>query len=196
MIAQCLEFFEATFTENNALLNYIAHTLADLPDVQQRLRNEMVRVNRDLRGETLSNESLRDMKYMDMVLSEALRMCPITTELGRRATKPYTLVNTNGSSIQVQPGEAIWIPSFVMQNDPQYFPNSHVFDPERFGDGHKDGVMTGTYAPFGLGPRDCIGCRYTVLEVKVTFFYLLRNFELLKANVDNGTHLVLKQWME
>lgn len=193
MISQCLEFFEASFTENNTILNYIAHTLADRPDIQERLRDEMLQVKQTLQSDSLSSDSLRDMKYMDMVLSEALRMCPITTELKRRATKPYTLVNTNGARIQVQPGEAVWIPSFILQNDPQYFSSPEVFDPERFSEENKGSMVAGTYAPFGLGPRDCIGCRYTVLEVKATFFYMLQSFDLFKSKVKNGNKLVLRR---
>lgn len=189
-----MEFFEATFTENNVILNYIAHTLADRPEIQQRLRDEMLEINGRLNGEPLTNETLRDMKYMDMVLSEALRMCPITTELRRRATKPYTLVNSDGSRIEVKPGEAVWIPSFIMQNDAQYFPNPDVFDPERFSDTEKDSIVTGSYAPFGMGPRDCIGCRYTVLEVKVTFYNLLQKFDLERKGQSQSVLLLKQRW--
>lgn len=161
------------------LLNFIAQALVDNTDIQSRLRDEMVSIQKQLNGSELTAETLRDMKYSDMVISEALRMCPIAPQLRRRATKPYTITNSNGASIQVKPGEAIWMPIHIIQNDEQYYPNPMKFDPERFNDENKDSIRSGTYAPFGLGPRDCIGCRYSVMEAKITFFYLLQNFELL-----------------
>lgn len=182
IISQIFEFFEATITENNVIINYIAHILADNSAIQSRVRAEMLQINASLTNEILTYEAIPEMKYMDTVISEAARLCPITPQLRRRATKPYTLENSNGAKIVIQPGESIWIPSYVMQTDPQYYPNPLKFDPDRFSDANKGDIRTGTYAPFGMGPRDCIGCRYTVLEVKVTFFYLMLHFELTRAD--------------
>lgn len=175
------------------LVNYIAVTLADHPQIQERLREEILEVNSNLDGQTLTNESLRELKYMDMVLSEALRICPITTQLRRRATKAYTLTNSRGASIQVQPGENVWIPSYTLTNDPKYFPEPQKFDPERFSDENKKNIPGGVYAPYGMGPRNCIGCRYANLEVKVTFFYLLQNFDLIKTEKKDGMNLILRR---
>lgn len=193
LLPQCFEFFEAVFTENNVLVNYIAVTLADHPQIQERLREEILELNSKLDGQTLTNESLRELKYMDMVLSEALRICPITTQLRRRATKPYTLTNSQGATIQVQPGENVWMPSYTLTNDPQYFPEPQKFDPERFSDENKKTIPSGVYAPYGMGPRNCIGCQYVNLEVKVTFFYLLQNFDLIKIEKKDGMNLMLRR---
>lgn len=186
MIAQCLVFFISVITENNEILNYITQTLADHPDIQTRLYNEIVTINKQLNGTSLTMETLRDMKYMDMMLSEALRIHPTAPELKRRATKPFTLINSNGARIEVQPGNVIWMPANALQNDPQYFIDPTKFDPERFNDENKNLIQSGTYAPFGLGSRDCIGCRYVVMEVKVSYFYLLQRFELVRGEQLSG----------
>jgi len=181
MISQCLVFYLSVITENNVLLNFIGQALVDNSDIQKRVRDEMLTIQKQLNGSELTAETLRDMKYTDMVISEALRMCSIAPQLKRRATKPYTLTHSNGATVQVRPGEAVWMPAHTIQNDEQYYPNPTKFDPERFSDENKDSIQTGTYAPFGLGPRDCTGCRYSVMETKLTFFYLLQHFELLPS---------------
>lgn len=133
----------------------MARRLAEHPDIQQRLYNECVEIKTRIGDNQLNYETLIDMKYAEMVIYEGLRMCPIATELKRRATKPYVLENGNGAKITINPGDAIWLPAFILQNDPKYYPNPTEFDPERFNDENKKAHVSGSYAPFGLGPRDC-----------------------------------------
>lgn len=43
------------------------------------------------------------------------------------------------------------------KKDPQFFPEPERFQPERFSDENKHNIVPGTYVPFGVGPRNCIG---------------------------------------
>lgn len=125
------------------------------------------------------------MKYTEMVIYEGLRMCPIVTELKRRATKPYELENSNGETVIVNVGDAVWLPAYTFQNDPQYYPDPNVFDPERFNDKNRKLHVTGTYAPFGIGPRDCIGCKHPIIDLKILFYYLLLKFKIMPITTAN-----------
>ena len=77
-----------------------------------------------------------------------------------------------GKPYKVKAGSSIWFPDHAIQNDPQYFSNPHVFDPDRF---FLKEVSTNhpAYFPFGVGPRICIGNRFALQEVKVVLFQLL-----------------------
>lgn len=158
-------------------MNFVAQQLAVNEHIQNRLYDEFMCIERKLNGQPIDYESLVDMKYMDMVIAEALRLCPITTELKRRATNWCSLEDSSGTKVPIKPGDAIWIPIYTIQTDEKYFPNPMQFDPERFNDANKSQIVGGSYAPFGMGPRDCIGCRYTLMELKITFFYLCRRFK-------------------
>lgn len=160
--------------------------LAAYPDIQQRLYKEMIDIKNGTDQTDLTYEMVNGMKYAEMVISEGLRMCQIAPELKRRATRSYTLVNSNGETIEIQPGDAVWIPAFILQNDPQYYPNPNVFDPERFSDANRKAHVSGTYAPFGMGPRDCIGCLYPMTELKIYFYHLLLNFTITSVAMSEG----------
>lgn len=49
------------------------------------------------------------------------------------------------------------ISNLGLHHDQDYYPNPDVFDPERFSTENKQTRPSGTYLPFGDGPRNCIG---------------------------------------
>lgn len=174
----------------------MALRLAEHPDIQQRLYDECLSIKNRIGDDVLTYDILNQMKYAEMVIYESLRMCPIATELKRRATKPYVLENSNAEKVTVKPGDGIYLPAFILQNDPKYYPNPSVFDPERFNDENRKAHIPGTYAPFGMGTRNCIGCQQTMVELKIFFYYLLRDFKIEKieeSETCNCSMVKLKQ---
>lgn len=99
----------------------------------------------------------------------------------RICTKPYTIqpVEPNEKPFVVQKNEVVWIPIFGLHRDARYYPDPEKFDPERFNDENKNKINPYTYLPFGIGPRNCIGSRFALLECKTLFYHLLRNFEIV-----------------
>ncbi len=49
------------------------------------------------------------------------------------------------------------IPIVGIHNDDRYWESPDEFRPERFSKENKHKIIHGTYLPFGLGPRNCIG---------------------------------------
>lgn len=192
-MSQIFEFFESVITENNLLATFIANRLSERPEIQQRLYDEFTEIKRKLNGDLPDHEALNQMKYMSQVISEALRMCPIAPQLKRRATKPYFFKTGNGEMVPIKPGDAVWLPAFILQNDPHYYPQPNVFDPDRFNDENQPFHTPGTYAPYGMGPRDCVGCQYATNEAKITFYYLILNFIIDKVNENDKFNIKLRR---
>jgi cytochrome P450 family 9 len=69
----------------------------------------------------------------------------------------------------------------IIYSDPVYFPEPEKFDPERFSEENKHNIQEYTYMPFGVGPRNCIGSRFALMEVKSIFYYMLLNFKIVKT---------------
>lgn len=85
---------------------------------------------------------------------ETLRKYPPTFALFRKATQTYHVPN---DSLTIEKGQKIVIPIYSLHYDPKYFADPEVFDPERFSAKEKAKRISGTYLPFGDGPRICIG---------------------------------------
>lgn len=156
IVAQCFLFFAAGFDTSSTLLSFTTYELAKNPDVQDNLYAEISEVNERLQGKRIPYDELQKMKYLDKVISEALRMWPPALNTDRVCVKDYNY-NDGTNNFVIKKGTSCWIPIYPIHRDPQYFPNPEKFDPERFSDENKDSILPGTYLPFGIGPRNCIG---------------------------------------
>ncbi|GJQ77433.1 hypothetical protein Trydic_g20831 [Trypoxylus dichotomus] len=175
--AQALIFFFAGFDSVSTLMCFMGYELAVQPDIQKKLQDEIDETLRECNGK-LTYEALMKMKYMDMVICETLRKWPAAVGTDRVCSKPFTIepVHPHEKPIYLKPGEIVFIPINGIHRDPQYYSNPDLFDPERFNDENKGNIKPYTYMPFGLGPRNCIGSRFAILEAKTIFFSLLSKF--------------------
>ncbi|XP_028141060.1 cytochrome P450 9e2 [Diabrotica virgifera virgifera] len=178
--AQALIFFFAGFETVSSTMCFVAHELACNPDVQSRLRDE-IRETLDQCNGKVTYEAMLKMKYLDMVISESMRKWPAVIAVDRICTKPYTLepATLDEKPLHLDKGTIIWFPIYGLHRDPKHYPDPERFDPERFSDENKGNINPYAYLPFGVGPRNCIGSRFALLEMKVLFFHLLANFEIV-----------------
>ncbi|KAI4464078.1 cytochrome p450 [Holotrichia oblita] len=181
--AQAMIFFFAGFDSVSTLLCFMAYELVLNPDVQKSLQEEINDTLKECNGK-LTYEALLKMKYMDMIICETLRKWPAAIATDRVCSKPFTIeaVNPGEKPVHLRPGDVIFIPINGIQRDPKYFPNPDRFDPERFNDENKGNIQPYTYMPFGLGPRNCIGSRFALLETKTIFFSMLSKFSFIATN--------------
>ncbi|XP_065093166.1 cytochrome P450 9e2-like [Ochlerotatus camptorhynchus] len=176
MIAQAFVFFLAGFETVSTTITFLIHDLVVNQDVQQRLYEEIKSTNESLNGKLLNYDTLQKMTYMDMVVSESMRLRPAAALLDRLCVRDYVLDDGQGLKFTINKGTAVWIPTQGIHLDPKYYPNPEKFDPERFSDENKATIDPMTYLPFGAGPRNCIGSRFALMEMKAIIYYLLLHF--------------------
>nr|KAF6266839.1 cytochrome P450 family 3 subfamily A member 7 [Myotis myotis] len=68
------------------------------------------------------------------------------------------------------------VPSFILHRDSTYWPDPEEFRPERFSKKNQDSINPYTYMPFGSGPRNCIGMRFAIMNMKLAIVRVLQNF--------------------
>ncbi|XP_058829926.1 cytochrome P450 9e2-like [Topomyia yanbarensis] len=176
MIAQCLIFFVAGFDTVSTCLTFLAYELTINSDVQKRLYEEILETHESLNGKPLNYDTLQKMKYMDMVVSESLRKWPPVPAIDRLCVQDYEFDDGQGMKFTIEKGAAIWLPFHGLHHDPKYYVNPEQFLPERFSDENKANINPNAYLPFGIGPRNCIGSRFALMEVKAIVFYMLMKF--------------------
>jgi cytochrome P450 family 9 len=175
IISQALVFFLAGFDTTSTLLCFVCYELATHPDVQKHLQEEIDKTMQE-NGGKFTYEAIHSMKYLDMVVSETLRLYPPGGAVDRLCVKNYTL--KCNPPLELRPGDGVLIPLYALQRDPNYFPEPDRFDPERFSDENRKKINPMTYLPFGVGPRICIGNRFALMEVKSLLAHLLSHFNI------------------
>lgn len=156
LVAQCLIFFLAGFETSSTLLSFLANELALNPDVQEKLCREIDETVECMKAEKLTYELLNSLKYLDQVISECLRKWPPALLTDRMCNKEISFI-VDGQAVTMKPGQQIWIPIFGLHMDAKYYPDPDKFDPERYSDENAEKIVPGSYLPFGIGPRNCIG---------------------------------------
>uniref|UniRef100_A0A2A4JDS0 unspecific monooxygenase n=1 Tax=Heliothis virescens TaxID=7102 RepID=A0A2A4JDS0_HELVI len=180
LVAQAFLFFVAGFESISSTMSFLLYELAVNPEVQERLAKE-VREYDNNNGGKFDFNSIQNMTYMDMVVSELLRRWTPAVVLDRMCNKDYNLGKPNEKAEKdfiLRKGCGIQIPAFAFHHDPKFFPDPEKFDPERFSEENKHKINPLAYMPFGFGPRNCIGSRFALCELKVMTYQILRHMEL------------------
>uniref|UniRef100_A0A8C6XJ93 unspecific monooxygenase n=1 Tax=Naja naja TaxID=35670 RepID=A0A8C6XJ93_NAJNA len=183
ILSQAIIFIFAGYETVSSALSYLMYELAIQPDIQQKLQEEIEEVLPN--KAPITYEALMQIEYLDMVLSETLRMHPGISRLQRVCKNTIEL---NG--ITIPKGMAIVIPPVILHFNPEYWPEPERFRPERFSKEVKEQINPYTYLPFGAGPRNCIGMRFAFLTMKAAVVSLMQHFTFQPCKeTQNSNHL-------
>lgn len=154
-------------------MTFALYELARNKDIQDRLRNEILNAVKENNGK-LTYDIIFDLKYLDMVINETLRKYPPAFIIFRRSKEDFKIPDSN---LIIPKNTDININIFSLQNDPEYFPDPHKFNPERFSSENLPKITPFTFIPFGQGQRSCVGRRFGVMQSKIGIAKLIANFE-------------------
>lgn len=134
------------------------------------LRNEIQQV---LGGRRPNSSDLSRLPYLRLVLDESLRLFPPAWIIGRRAIADDVL-----GGYPVPAGTVIAICIYTLHRHPAFWENPDQFDPERFTPERSINRKRYIYIPFSIGPRQCIGYPFAVLEASLILACIAQRFEL------------------
>nr|CAI5850388.1 unnamed protein product [Callosobruchus analis] len=163
--------FEGHDTTGSAI-SFALYLLASHQDVQDQALEEQKTIFCEDIHRSVTYNDLQRMKYLECVIKETLRLYPSVPFFGRSTHQPITY---KGNVIPTDTD--IGIIAYEILRDPKFFPNPEKFDPTRFE--ILDGTKPYSFIPFSAGPRNCIGQKYAMLEMKSALSRILRNFRLL-----------------
>lgn len=161
----------ASETVSNSL-SLLLLCLASHPDCQHKLQQEI--------DETLDNNEaditvgdVQNMKYLDMVMNEGLRLMPTIPMLLRNVSDDFYMQK----DVLVPKDTFIIIDTFHIHRDTKLWgPHAEDFHPEHFLPENVAARNPYIFLPFCRGLRFCIGWRYSLFLAKVFLVKILRKY--------------------
>ncbi|OCH87337.1 cytochrome P450 [Obba rivulosa] len=192
-------------------ITWTLYLLAMYPDLQTRLRKELLSVTPPTPLDTLTREetsslyaAVAELPYLENVVRESLRLIPPVHSSIRVATRdddvptsaPVKLTMTGGRvvesrTIRVPKGSFVHVPveGFNLDRD-VWGLDAWSFNPDRWDNlpeavSSQPGLYNNTLT-FSAGPRSCIGLRFSIIEMKTFLYILLTNFVFTKTDEKVG----------
>ena len=170
--------FEGHDTTSSGL-TFCLYLLGIYKEHQKTLQEEID----EAEGENIL-EIIQKLKLLDCVIKESLRLYPPVAAIGRRMEEDTVI---GGQTFYKD--TTIVINIFGLHRNEEYWENPLKFNPYRFMGDEFQQRNPYCYIPFSAGPRNCIGQKFALLEVKICLYYVLKTFNLTSIQAENEIEL-------
>ncbi|KAL7738189.1 hypothetical protein ACLKA6_006527 [Drosophila palustris] len=174
MTAQAYVFFNAGYETSSSTMAFALYELAQHLDIQQRVRDEVNEVLAKTNGE-ITYEALKEMVYLNQVISETLRLYTIISYLNRLCLEDYVVPGY--PKYVIKKGMPVIIPACAIHRDEKLYPDPDRFNPDNFTPERVQNRDSSEFIAFGDGPRNCIGLRFANMNTRIGLAMLVKNFK-------------------
>ncbi|MBF2009193.1 MAG: cytochrome P450 [Chlorogloeopsis fritschii C42_A2020_084] len=145
--------------------------LAQHPKVLEAVRTEQAQLGFPTQ---LTQETLKQMIYLEQVLKEVLRIAPPVVRSGSRKV----LESCEFGGYLIPQGWDVYYQIPETHQDSQIYTHPEQFDPDRFSpERTQDKQKLFSHIPFGGGIRECLGKEFARLEMKLFAALLVRDYK-------------------
>ncbi|EME89186.1 uncharacterized protein MYCFIDRAFT_27347 [Pseudocercospora fijiensis CIRAD86] len=184
-------FLIAGHETTSGLLSFAFLFLLQHPDAYFKAQQEVDRV---LGRGKIEVRHLQELKYIDAVFRETLRLCPTAPAFTRsiRKDNPNDVEELLGGKYAINRDDKVLCLLSKCQRDPEvYGEDANDFKPERMLGDAFNKLPKSAWKPFGTGLRSCIGRAFAWQEAQLAMAMILQNFNIRLD--DPGYQMRIKQ---
>lgn len=142
-------------------------------DIQERVFQELEDIFYNDIERTIRTDDLKMMKYLECVIKESIRLYPSVPFIIRKNPTEMTI----GEHILPANSSLVVCISAIHRN-PSVFENPEVFNPDRFLPENSIKRHPFAFLPFSAGPRNCIGQKFAMMEMKTVIANIIRHLKI------------------
>jgi cytochrome P450 len=144
------------------------YALATNPEVRERFHAEVDAID----GQPAVDD-LDDLDVTERVVTETLRLFPPVYTIPREATAEVVV-----DGYRIPEGAPTWLTVDRVHRDPRFYDDPTEFRPARWAGDLRERLPDFAYAPFGGGPRACIGRQFALIEAQLALATVGRDYHL------------------
>ncbi|KAH8912836.1 cytochrome P450 CYP540B16 [Coniochaeta sp. PMI_546] len=166
----------AGFTTTSSLLSWLIYSLVKYPGNQERLFQELIDHDWDENTQVTADRT-NELSFLDKFIKETQRRHNPSYQPAR--TSKVDMILPGGYKL---PKGSVVIPALHhIHNNPELWDNPARFDPDRWDTEQVKNRPAGSYIPFAMGPRMCVGFNFALQEIKVFLPKLVYRYKFTLA---------------
>jgi cytochrome P450/NADPH-cytochrome P450 reductase len=170
---QMITFLIAGHETTSGLLSFATWLLLKNPAVLHKAR---AIVDEVLGREMPRVEHLAQLRYIEQILMESLRVWPTAAAFSVRPLKDTVLAG----KYPLTPEDTVLILEPMLHRDPKVWGGDvEAFQPERFAPENAASLPPNAWKPFGNGARACIGRPFAMQEAQLVLAMMLQRFDIV-----------------
>lgn len=180
---QAVQAMMAATETTASLVSHVIRNLASSPRIAAQVRAEVLAAG----DKPLDFDQLPQLKSLQHVITETLRLYPVFPQNNRVALKDTILPaggGSDGTAPVFAPAGTLFDTCFAtLHRDPSIWgPNANDFCPSRWENSYSPPPFT--FMPFGAGPRQCLAQQKATMEVSYIVSRMLQEFSDIKSEDD------------
>ncbi|XP_075739416.1 cytochrome P450 4V2 [Rhipicephalus microplus] len=156
---------------SSCAISWSLYLLGLHPEKQRKVQQELENVLGHDPDRFYTLDDLKRLEYMECCIKETLRLCPPFPFIGKVIDEDLVI---DGHTLPQ--GLSCFLNIFSLHRNPDQFDKPEEYIPERFMSEENSRRHPYSYLPFSAGPKNCIGQKFVMMEVKVVLAKILTKF--------------------
>lgn len=195
ILDQVAMLFLAGHETSASSLTWAMYLLGLNEDIQEEA---FLQIEKVLDGKDFDVQKIKELDFISNIFKETLRLYPPVGFFARENKEDKKMRDKD-----IKKGSSIVVSPWLMHRNSNHWENAHDFNPKRFEDKN---IEKGTYLPFGMGSRICIGAAFAMQEAVLILANIIKTYKIsikkdfvpdvvgrLTIRSANGMHIILEK---
>ncbi len=169
LIDEVMILFTAGHETTSNALSFMLLLLAKHPDIQERIHQELNKINVSVDD---IMQYVLQLQYTKQCIEETMRLYPPGFIIDR-----ISIAHDEFNGKKISKNTLLLLSVYEVHKHPDFWESPEKFNPNRF-DAKNKKDYSDQYFPFGAGPRMCVGNNFAMFEMILTIAEIVKKYRI------------------